>query len=72
MLAATSLIADACGRPTILEVNPLAGLHPEHSDLPIICSRRGISYEQLISTIIDSALERREVSRARQRLAARM
>ena len=24
-----------------LEVNPLAGLHPEHSDLPIVCNLAG-------------------------------
>ena len=28
------------GVVNFLEVNPLAGLHPEHSDLPIICAWR--------------------------------
>ena len=32
---------DAAGRPSFMEVNPLAGLHPEHSDLPIICTMVG-------------------------------
>jgi D-alanine-D-alanine ligase len=41
-----------------MEVNPLAGIHPEHSDLPIICSRLGISYRELIGWIIASAAVR--------------
>ncbi len=46
---------DSAGVPSYLEVNPLAGLHPEHSDLPIICNKAGISYRDLISRIIESA-----------------
>ncbi len=49
---------DSCGNPHFLEVNPLAGLHPTHSDLPIICSKVGISYQQLIATIMHNALTR--------------
>ncbi|MCX8124338.1 MAG: ATP-grasp domain-containing protein [Spirochaetes bacterium] len=49
---------DSYGNPNFLEVNPLAGLHPTHSDLPIICTNVGISYEQLIATIMYNALER--------------
>jgi D-alanine-D-alanine ligase len=51
---------DAAGRPQFLEVNPLAGLHPTHSDLPILCSRLGIPFVRLIERIIRSALERVE------------
>jgi D-alanine-D-alanine ligase len=43
-----------------MEVNPLAGLHPEHSDLPILCTKVGISYRELIDTIMRSALQRVE------------
>lgn len=50
--------ADGEGTPNFLEVNPLAGLHPEHSDLPIICNLAGIAYCTLISMIMDSALKR--------------
>ena len=50
--------ADANGVMNFLEVNPLAGLHPEHSDLPIICTKAGISYVELIRMIVDSAIER--------------
>jgi D-alanine-D-alanine ligase len=49
----------ADGKLYFLEINPLAGLHPTHSDLPIVCSKVGISYPSLISGIIDSAMERR-------------
>ena len=52
------LKADASGRLHFLEVNPLAGIHPTHSDLPILCSKVGISYPELLSGIIASALER--------------
>lgn len=50
--------ADACGVPNFIEVNPLAGLHPEHSDLPILCSLAGIGYKELIAGIMDSAMKR--------------
>jgi len=49
---------DCEGRPNFLEVNPLAGLHPHHSDLPILCSRQGLSYTELIGLILASASER--------------
>jgi D-alanine-D-alanine ligase len=49
---------DAKGRPQFMEVNPLAGLHPEHSDLPIICSLVGVTFDSLVARIVDSAAER--------------
>ena len=49
---------DAHGEPQFIEVNPLAGLHPEHSDLPILCSRIGMSYQMLIRQIMASARRR--------------
>ncbi len=52
------LRADAGGRLHFLEVNPLAGLHPHHSDLPIICTQAGIGYHDLIRMIVESASER--------------
>jgi D-alanine-D-alanine ligase len=52
------LRCDRKGRPQFMEVNPLAGLHPEHSDLPIICSLAGIGFERLIAWILESAAER--------------
>jgi D-alanine-D-alanine ligase len=52
------LRSDEDGRPNFLEVNPLAGLHPVHSDLPIICRLAGISFTELIRMILESALRR--------------
>jgi D-alanine-D-alanine ligase len=49
---------DALGNPQFIEINPLAGLHPEHSDLPILCGLNGISYLRLMEKIMRSALER--------------
>lgn len=45
----------ADGRLYVLEVNPLAGLHPSHSDLPILCRAVGMPYVELIRRIMDSA-----------------
>ncbi|MCS6876746.1 MAG: D-alanine--D-alanine ligase [Geminicoccaceae bacterium] len=52
------LRSDASGRPQFLEVNPLAGLHPTHSDLPILARKAGLSYDALIGAIVESAAER--------------
>jgi len=52
------LRADAQGVPRFLEVNPLAGLNPDISDLPILCNLAGMSYQELIRRIMESALKR--------------
>ena len=52
------LRCDRAGRPQFMEVNPLAGLHPQHSDLPILCNMAKIPYERLIEEILSSARER--------------
>jgi D-alanine-D-alanine ligase len=52
------LRSDARGVPNFMEVNSLAGLNPVRSDLPILCSKIGMSYHELISAIIESALKR--------------
>jgi D-alanine-D-alanine ligase len=46
---------DRDGVVNFIEVNPLAGLHPEHSDLPIICKFAGITYQTLMERIMASA-----------------
>ncbi|MBU4268557.1 MAG: D-alanine--D-alanine ligase [Acidobacteria bacterium] len=46
---------DGNGAVNFIEVNPLAGLHPEHSDLPIICSLVGIPFQTLMERIMASA-----------------
>ena len=46
------------GSASFIEVNPLAGLNPVDSDLPIIGYQHGISYNELIAMITESAIER--------------
>ncbi len=46
--------------PNFIEVNPLAGIHPEHSDLPILSTKNGISYPELMKMIMDSAIQKIE------------
>lgn len=52
------LRSDVQGRPSLLEVNPLAGLHPQHSDLPMLCTAIGMPYTELVRQIVESAAER--------------
>ena len=49
---------DAEGRPHFLEVNPLPGLHPVLGDIVILADFAGISYTQLVESVIVSASER--------------
>jgi D-alanine-D-alanine ligase len=46
---------DGAGHPHFLEVNPLAGLHPERSDLAILARQVGLGYLGLIERILKSA-----------------
>ena len=52
------LRADAQGRLAVIEVNPVAGMHPLHSDLPILCTAIGMPYDDLIAEILGSASAR--------------
>lgn len=52
------LRSNAKQQPYFLEANPLSGLNPGHSDLPILAEKAGISYGDLISQIIDCAKKR--------------
>ncbi|MFN0133262.1 MAG: D-alanine--D-alanine ligase [Phycisphaerales bacterium] len=49
---------DAAGRMNFIEINPLAGLHPVKSDLPILSRMAGMGYDELIAAIVSSASER--------------
>lgn len=53
---------DDAGLPQIMEINPLAGLHPTHSDLPILWTAIGRQYIDLIDQIVASAGLRRKDS----------
>lgn len=52
------LRAGADGRVYFLEVNPLAGINPVTSDLPIMWRMLGRTYEDLIGIILDEAMTR--------------
>ena len=49
---------DSDGAPRFIEVNPLPGLNPESSDLPILWRLSGKKYEKLIDGIFRSAARR--------------
>ncbi|MBU2650934.1 MAG: ATP-grasp domain-containing protein [Bacteroidetes bacterium] len=49
---------DADGRASFMEINPLPGLHPEHSDLPILAGLNGIPFPELMKMIMDSAVSK--------------
>lgn len=54
---------DDKGVPNVIEINPLPGLHPTHSDLPMIWTKSGKSYRQLICGIAAKAKERIECNK---------
>ena len=58
---------DADGFPVFMEANPIAGLHPTHSDLPILSGLNGISYDQLIALILEAAMDRYSLTEAEVR-----
>ena len=57
-LARVDLRCDAAGEPCFLEVNPLPGLHPTYSDLPILAGRSGIPYADLLGQAIEATARR--------------
>jgi|GEM_PF-5757485 len=44
-----------------MKLNPLAGLHPEHSDLPMVWTASGRQYLDLIGRIVVEACKRNGV-----------
>lgn len=55
---------DAAQNPMFLEVNPLAGLNPKDSDLPILARMAEVSYTGLIGRIMASAADRLKKERS--------
>ncbi|KAF1987573.1 glutathione synthetase ATP-binding domain-like protein [Aulographum hederae CBS 113979] len=49
---------DENGVPHILELQPLSGLRPDISGLPLIAYSAGISYDELICMIVEAAIGR--------------
>ncbi len=62
---------DENGQPGFIEVNPLAGIHPQHSDLPIMATMSGVTYTQLVKAIMDSAVKRCGLADKRHDLAGK-
>lgn len=60
------LRADAEGNLYVMELNPLPGLHPWHSDLPMLSTAVGLPYVDLIERIVNSAKQR--ITPRRQRV----
>jgi D-alanine-D-alanine ligase len=52
------LKADRNGKVCFIEANPLAGLNPVHSDLPILSRMYGIDYQTLMEMIMKAAMKR--------------
>jgi D-alanine-D-alanine ligase len=50
--------SDANGKPHFIEVNPLAGITPDWSDLCLIANRHNVPYQQLIGLFLESFLKR--------------
>ncbi len=59
--------SDASGAPYFLEANPLPGLNPHHSDLPILAAQNGVEFVALIGMILDAGLARYGLARADKR-----
>jgi hypothetical protein len=57
-LARVDIRLSSEGIPYVLEVNPLPGLDPEESNLPLMAQAAGISYEALIHRILGFAIQR--------------
>lgn len=57
-IARVDLKTDEQGVPNLLEINPIPGLHPTHSDFPMIASFKKIEYRQLMFSIITTVLNR--------------
>lgn len=61
--ARIDLRSDAAGQPQFLEVNTLAGMHPTHSDLPMLAAMAGLPYVALVGRIVASAAARAGLGR---------
>ncbi|HEX3429271.1 MAG TPA: ATP-grasp domain-containing protein [Rhizomicrobium sp.] len=56
--------SDGNAKPHFIEVNPLAGLNPERSDLCFIARFNGVAYRDLIGRIMESFSRRHPLSAA--------
>ncbi|MBS0274382.1 MAG: D-alanine--D-alanine ligase [Proteobacteria bacterium] len=61
---------DGNGKPHFIEVNPIAGMRPDHSDLCLIANYEGLTYSELINRIMSSFLKRHPALAPGRRVAA--
>lgn len=59
-ISRTDIRLSSDNTPYVLEINPLPGLDPKESNFPIMAYATGMKYEDLIETIVLSALRRKE------------
>jgi len=60
------------GRPYMLELNPLPGMHPTDGDLPVMARAAGIDFGSLVNMVLLEAIKRyRADDRFSERFAAR-
>ena len=64
------LRSDEKGIPHFLEVNPIAGLHPERSDLILLQTMQGVSYTECIRRIMQAATTRLKLPAPREMAVA--
>lgn len=57
-LARVDFRMDKEGNPCFLEINPLPGLAPGYSDYPMAAEACGIGYDELIRSVLSSAMDR--------------
>jgi D-alanine-D-alanine ligase len=60
--ARVDMRSDAYGQPHFLEVNTLPGMHPTHSDLPMLARMAGLPFDALVGEIVLAALHRYNLS----------
>lgn len=56
------LDANDNNKPYILEINPLPGLNPGYSDLPLEAQADGWTFEQLVNRILEEAVDRYDLN----------
>jgi D-alanine-D-alanine ligase len=58
---------DLAGKAGFIEINPLPGLHPQHSDLPMLAAMNGIGFNELMKMIMDSAITKTAMPGSKQK-----
>lgn len=58
----TDIRLSADNVPYVLEINPLPGLNPKNSNLPLMAYAAGMKYEEIINSILMNAYTRRKIN----------